>query len=70
MPESFRRLRITRDVPAPAGPMGVPAAPPLYAGDIVLAFDGPAVVGEAEIAAVIEVGGPWFGVAKNAVEEI
>ena len=67
---AFRRLLITRDVPAPAGFMGLPAAPHLFAGDVVLAFDGPAVVGEAEIAVVIEPGGPWFGVPKAAVEEI
>jgi len=70
MPASYRRLRITRDVPAPsAGFMGLPAAPHLFAGDVVLAHEGPAVVGEAEIAAVIEPGGAWFGVPKNSTEE-
>lgn len=70
MPEPYRRLRVLRTIPAPAGLMGSPAAPPLRTGDVVLAFDGPAVVGEAEIAVVIEVGGPWFGVATDAVEEV
>lgn len=70
MPESFRRLLVTRDVPSPTGPMGLPTAPPLRDGDVVLAHPLLPVVGESEIAVVIEVGGPWFGVAKDAVEEI
>jgi hypothetical protein len=71
MPErSFRRLRVTRDLAAPsAGFMGLEAAPRLVAGDVVLEYPGSAVVGESEIAVVLELGGPWFAVPADAVEE-
>lgn len=70
MPDSFRRLRVIRDVlPLSAGFMSLPAAPPLFAGDVVLASDGPTTgLDPAHVAVVIEVGGPWFGVPKDAIE--
>lgn len=72
MPErSFRRLRVTRDLESPtAGFMGLAAAPPLMLGDIVLAYPGSATVDESEVAVVLELGGPWFAVPADAVEEI
>lgn len=71
MAPGFRRLRVTRDLPAPpTGLMGLDAAPPMLAGDVVLAYPGRAVVDESEIAVVLEPGGPWFPVPKDAVEEL
>ena len=68
---SLRRLRMTRDLPArPAGFMGLDAAPPLLAGDVVLAYPGRAQVADSEVAVCLEPGGPWFPVPKAAVEEI
>jgi hypothetical protein len=72
MPEhSPRRLRVTRDLEAPpAGFMGLESAPRLLQGDIVLEYPGSAVVGESEVAVVIEMGGPWFAVPSDALEDI
>jgi hypothetical protein len=68
---SLRRLRVIRDLePRSAGFMGLEAGPRLLAGDVVLECPGPAEVAESEIAVVLQLGGPWFAVPADAVEDV
>lgn len=70
MPErSFPRLHATRTVPPRTDPVtGMPSAPEVPAGTVLYAHAGPADVEPGHVAVSFEPGGPWFGVAKDAVE--